>query len=69
MSKLAAKPPKCGVLIVGSEPVPPETLAAAAACDEVLIVARAVRRVTAGSSTKPTPTAGRGSDSSGCAET
>jgi hypothetical protein len=37
-----ASTPKCGVLVIGSEPLPPETVAAAEACDEVFVVARAV---------------------------
>jgi hypothetical protein len=37
-----ASTPKCGVLVIGSEPPPPETVAAAETCDEVFIVARAV---------------------------
>jgi len=33
---------KCGIIVLGSEPLSPETLQAAAECDEVFVVARAV---------------------------
>jgi hypothetical protein len=37
-----ASTPRCGVLVIGSGPLPPESVAAAESCDEVFIVARAV---------------------------